>query len=124
MVKVTMTLESLKQRLTDVLCKEISFTPDRWDVEHPTRCHCAVVALIVQDYFGGDLLKASLVGTDFEFDGSHFWNRLPDGTEVDLTQEQFEGRKPILIGEVRNRNHVLSSKNTQQRYKLLTNLLI
>jgi hypothetical protein len=99
--------------------KETSMSPDRWNEENPTLGHCAVVALVAQDIFGGELLRASLEGTEFAYDRSHYWNLLPDGSEIDFTEAQFEGRKPLLTGEVRTREYVLSSEVTRQRYELL-----
>lgn len=98
---------------------ETSATPDYWSEENPTIGHCSVVALIVQDLLGGELLRASLEGTEFEYGKSHYWNRLQDGTEVDFTEVQFEGRKPKLVGEQRTREYVLSYEPTKQRYELL-----
>jgi hypothetical protein len=46
---------------------------------------CASVALAVQ-YLCGGVLVEGLVE-----DMPHYWNRLPDGTEVDLTSTQFGG---------------------------------
>jgi len=45
---------------------------------------CIGSALVVQDVFGGELLKTR-VGDDW-----HFYNRI-DGERFDLTAEQFEG---------------------------------
>ena len=45
---------------------------------------CYVTALVVQDYFGGDILVY-----DYGDGDKHFWNRLPDGREYDLTADQF-----------------------------------
>jgi hypothetical protein len=78
---------------------------------------CAVTALIVQDYFGGDLLRCPM--TD---GGSHYWNRLPTGEEVDLTKDQLDhiAGKPIWEEVVvRNREYVLSYPDTAIRYELL-----
>ena len=44
---------------------------------------CAVTALVVQDFLGGELIRAFVCGE------SHYWNRLPDGSELDLTADQF-----------------------------------
>lgn len=52
-----------------------------------------MTALVVQDLLGGDLILAE-VHVDGVKDGNHYWNRLPDGKEVDLTADQF------LPGEV------------------------
>jgi hypothetical protein len=35
------------------------------------------------------LLIAEVRRTDSTLPGVHYWNRLPDGTELDLTREQF-----------------------------------
>src|SRR5215210_2360858 len=45
-------------------------------------------ALVVQDILGGDLILAE-VHINGVKDGNHYWNRLPGGTEVDLTRDQF-----------------------------------
>ena len=73
---------------------------------------CAVTALVVQDVLRGELLRAEVNGT------SHYWNRLPDGTELDLTREQFETFLPSGI-ETRSREYVLSFDETRMRYELL-----
>ncbi|HAI22195.1 MAG: hypothetical protein UV28_C0013G0019 [Candidatus Collierbacteria bacterium GW2011_GWE2_42_48] len=104
--------------------KETSMSPDHWNEENPTLGHCAVVALTAQDIYGGKLLKASLEGTGFAYGRSHYWNLLPDGSEIDFTEAQFEGRKPQLNGEVRTREYVLSNELTKQRYELLKVIIL
>lgn len=49
---------------------------------------------------------------------SHYWNQLPDGTEVDLTREQFDDFSPQSI-EHRSREYVLSYPDTVERYQRL-----
>src|SRR6185436_2099938 len=65
-----------------------------WSPENPARGQCGVTALVVQEHLGGDLLLADVANADGSRQGVHYFNRLPDGTEVDLTREQF------LDGEV------------------------
>lgn len=48
---------------------------------------CFVTALVVQDFFGGELLRFK----DYPLERSHYWNLLPDGREIDLTSDQFGG---------------------------------
>lgn len=60
---------------------------DTWSVDNPTRGHCAVVALVLHDLFGGQLLGAE-VHRDGAHVGHHWWNRV-HGIDVDLTREQF-----------------------------------
>jgi hypothetical protein len=59
-----------------------------WSSANPAWGHCDITALIVNDVFGGDLMvgEVHLAG---EQHGHHWWNRLPDGREIDLTREQF-----------------------------------
>ena len=74
---------------------------------------CAVTALIVQDHFGGELMRGEFAG------GSHYWNRLADGTEIDLTASQFDVVPDFAHIAVRSRNYVLSYPATLRRYELL-----
>lgn len=58
-------------------------TSSKWSVEKPALGQCSVSALVVQDVFGGELLKTRIGGS------WHFYN-LIDGRRFDLTAEQFE----------------------------------
>jgi hypothetical protein len=62
---------------------------NEWSPENPARGQCAVTALVVQDFLGGELLLAEVLNADGSRQGLHYWNRLPGGVEVDLTREQF-----------------------------------
>ena len=44
---------------------------------------------MLQDCLGGDLLMAD-VCVDGKKIGVHYWNRLPEGTVIDLTSDQFQ----------------------------------
>ncbi|MGH3736016.1 MAG: YunG family protein [Micromonosporaceae bacterium] len=60
-----------------------------WHPGNPARGQCAVTALVLNDHLGGELLLAEVTFRDGGRQGVHYWNRLPDGTELDLTREQF-----------------------------------
>jgi hypothetical protein len=60
-----------------------------WSPQNPSRGQCGVTALVLHDHFGGELLVAEVLRDDGTRQGFHIWNRLPDGTEVDLTWAQF-----------------------------------
>lgn len=88
-----------------------------WDPNNPATGQCAITALIVQDYFGGELLRCKT-----KLGKSHYWNRLPDGAELDLTESQFEIGSDMPIKNdylVRTREYVLSFPGTARRYTLL-----
>lgn len=99
----------------------------RWSRSQPSIGQCYVTALIVQDLFGGELIRSKLQVLGQVENGktagdilaiSHVWNRLSDGTEVDLTADQFEGGivpYPVTKGI---KTHV-GAKRSNPRYKLL-----
>ena len=60
----------------------------QWTADNPSRGQCAVTALVVHDFFGGELLEAEVLFDDGSRQGFHYWNRLASG-DVDLTSEQF-----------------------------------
>ena len=57
-----------------------------WSAENPAKGQCSVTSLIVQDIFGGTILKTKTYG------GTHFYN-LIDGVRWDMTVSQFD--RPI-----------------------------
>lgn len=56
---------------------------NEFDPSNPCRNQCAVTALAVQKYFGGDIVKTATKG------GTHFYNLL-DGKYWDLAADQFD----------------------------------
>lgn len=59
-----------------------------WHEGNPSRGQCGPTALVLHDVFGGELVLGE-VHIEGARSGFHWWNRLPDGTEVDLTRQQF-----------------------------------
>jgi hypothetical protein len=66
-----------------------------WSAANPARGQCGTTALIINDLLGGELLVAEVLRVDGSRQGVHWWNRLPDGTEIDLTREQFAADEVI-----------------------------
>jgi hypothetical protein len=86
-----------------------------WSVENPSRGHCAVVALTINDLFGGDLLCAKVHRSDALI-GYHWWNRLA-GIDIDLTRCQFLPEE--VVGEpLVYRRPVGDSTFYEAQYKL------
>jgi len=94
-----------------------SLTPDEWSATNPAAGQCAVTALVVNDLFGGDIVRGA------GLQGSHYWNRLAGGIDVDLTESQFLVRPAFVTIEVRSRAYVLSFPDTLARYELLLDRL-
>lgn len=55
----------------------------RWTKENPAKGQCGVTALVVNDIFGGEILKTK--ANEFW----HYYNQI-DGVAIDFTQSQFE----------------------------------
>jgi hypothetical protein len=87
-----------------------------WKKELPEIGQCAVTALLLQDYLGGNIA--------FNEANDHFWNVLPNGDVVDLTRTQFRHPIELTVDALCNRDEILHSReadrqNTFQRYELL-----
>lgn len=84
-----------------------------WNESNSTLGHCAIVSLIVNDYFQG-LIKRTIVNGI-----SHYFNEI-DGEIIDLTEEQFKNI-PIPYDEAvdRTREYLLQNDDTRNRYRLL-----
>lgn len=83
--------EKMKQfySLLPRICEaRISSNPTSWTEANPTSNHCAVVSMLAQDIFGGEI-----VTTTFERKPGvlehHYFNILPNGQKVDFTNNQF-----------------------------------
>ncbi len=118
------TQEKFLELIRQAAGKDTSSDPDNWSTDNPLWGHCAVVSLVAQDYFGGELVRGSLQDVpEFAHLRSHYWNKLPDGKEVDFTAEQFKTLLPALEKEVRPREQMLGYPDTQRRYELLKDRL-
>ena len=61
---------------------------DVWNSENPSIGQCAITALIVNDFFGGKIMRC------MSNSGSHYYN-LIDENIIDLTVNQFLGVLPL-----------------------------
>ena len=93
-------------------------------VDNPARGQCVVSSLVLQDYFGGDLQRVRVSGSDV--DEKHYFNVLDDGTHIDATGMQYDGMDiayiaaPInLEGHKSIREKVLDD-DTRRRYDVLS----
>lgn len=67
-----------------------------WHPGNPARGQCITTALVVHDELGGELVKGE-VHVDGKRVDYHWWNRLPDGRELDFTRQQF-GPHEVVSG--------------------------
>ena len=85
---------------------------DKWSRDNKTLGHCAIVALIVNDYFGGDIYKCYVNNL------SHYYNVI-DGKLYDLTEKQFGENVNYIDAKKIERDYLLNDNETNYRYKLL-----
>lgn len=57
-------------------------TSSKWTSTNPAKGQCGVTSLVVNELFGGDILKTQTP------EGWHFYNRI-EGQRYDLTETQF-----------------------------------
>lgn len=88
-----------------------------WRADNPARNQCGVTALVVQDLLGGELILGEVLVEGAKV-GNHYWNRLVDGTEVDLTADQFRPDEVVVNGEVRHRPPD-APRRCREQYELL-----
>ncbi|MFC5147738.1 YunG family protein [Streptomyces aureoversilis] len=88
----------------------------RWTPDNPARDQCGVTAMVLNDLLGGELIRGEVrvdgVQTDF-----HWWNRLGEGVEIDLTREQFAPEEIVTGGLVVPRPPEI--KRLREEYELL-----
>jgi hypothetical protein len=53
-----------------------------------SRGQCGTTALVLARWMGGTIMVADVTRDGIRV-GPHYWNRLPDGQEIDLTRGQF-----------------------------------
>jgi hypothetical protein len=66
-------------------------TSRQWTVHNPAAGQCNVTAIVIQERFGGNILKTPAPG------GDHYYNFI-DGERYDFTASQFE--RPIAYHDL------------------------
>ena len=110
-----MELDKLETILNGLYSKETCYPECRnqWNDDNKTLGHCAIVALIINDYFGGYICKIKVNNI------SHYFNII-DGEIVDLTSEQFKINDISYANYViKTREDVLMNEDTKKRYEIL-----
>ncbi len=86
-------------------------TSSKWSPKNPANGQCSVTALVIQDHFGGQLLKTKVDGQ------WHFYNEI-DGVVYDFTDSQFA--EPILYEHKPATRVEAFADTTQEQYARLT----
>jgi hypothetical protein len=90
-------MDLLKEALNASWCSETAYRTDRpfWSEQNKTRGQCTVTAMIVNDFFGGELER----GFSKKYNIYHYWN-IVFKTKEDL----------MRIRNVKSRYHLLKQK--------------
>lgn len=107
-----------------IACRaDTSSDPAGWSRKNPLYGHCAVVAMVVSDLYGGDIVWAEAVKPDGSKE-SHYFN-LIHGVQYDLTAAQFPAGTSVPVGRAKTkgfattRDYVASYQPTCDRYYTL-----
>lgn len=111
-----MNIEKIKEALLECYSKDLCYPKlqNEWNENNKCFGMCAITALIINDYFSGDICKIHVDGI------SHYFNLIEDKI-IDLTKDQFNheidyknyqivDRKKILIDDTKNRYYTLKSR--------------
>lgn len=96
---------------------ETSWT-GRFNPKNLSANQCRVTSAVVQNLLGGKILYAVIKKRPFV---SHFWNRLPNGKEIDFTREQFSKSIKIPKGRVISVKETLAAPRIKKTYPILLN---
>ena len=109
------TLGELERAIRESWTREVSEQPEKWSDDNPAYGCCAVTAMVVRDYLGGELVIGGVVKDGARVD-RHVWNVLPSGLAVDLSRDQFRDGEQYEAPAPLNEPMV---DGTQERYELL-----
>jgi hypothetical protein len=93
----------VKQALVKCWSKQSS---SLWTENNPARGQCGVTAIVIQEQFGGEILKTNIDGQ------WHFYNVI-DGVKYDLTVDQFD-EPPTYSDIPSNREEAFADTNKEQ----------
>lgn len=117
------TLQELSKALHASWSADTAYNSNDWSKGNIARGQCVISCLIVQDYFGGELIGYKVEGDGL--DETHYMNQLTDGTVIDTTASQYKTaismrRKPANTGDFASvRAKRLADPSTAARYYIL-----
>lgn len=119
------TIQDISSALQASWSADTAYDASEWSLKNKARGQCVVSSLIVQDYFGGELIRFEI--NEDELHETHYMNQLPDGTVIDTTASQYISavnmrRRAIDSGNFASiRDKRLADESTAIRYEALKN---
>ncbi|MEK6969643.1 MAG: hypothetical protein AABW48_04400 [Nanoarchaeota archaeon] len=113
-----LTLKRLETAIRNSWNRDTCYYKSIWDNKQQTESagHCRVVAVIVNDYFGGEILFSQVIGNPKY---THYWNKLPNGTKVDFTKDQFPKNLKFTLPKIISRKQALNNTRIKKTYPIL-----
>lgn len=113
-----MNIENIRKILLKCYSKDLCYSKmqSEWDDNNKCFGMCAITALIINDYFGGNICKIYVDGI------SHYFN-LVEEKIIDLTSSQFNHEINYSDYQIIDRNKILTD-DTRNRYNILKSRLI
>ena len=106
-------LRELREKLEKCWCKETIWHKNTWNPDKLSKGQCYVTALLIQNILGGRIFHGTVENEN------HYWNELPDGTEVDLTSDQFDDGDGIHVHLKHFFLSVVTPNKRNKRYLIL-----
>lgn len=109
-----MNIDNIKSKLLECYSRDLCYpkVQDMWSSNNKYFGMCAITALVLNDYFGGNICKIHVEGI------SHYFNII-DSNIVDLTSSQFKCDVDYSNYEIISRDLLLDNDDTRRRYILL-----
>jgi hypothetical protein len=85
-------------------------TSGEWLRSNPARGQCNVTALLINENFGGEILKTPLP------EGDHFYNRV-NGERIDMTASQFDA--PVRYLDIESDRSEALAGTSSAKYEAL-----
>jgi hypothetical protein len=101
-------LAELESSIRACWSAETSHDPATWSASNPSAGQCWTTAYVVRHFFGGDIVLAEVLPLASPVE-RHAWNKLPCGSVVDMTKDQFPPRQAFQECEVPEQRLVAAS---------------
>jgi len=107
-------IEHYLKKIYDICSKETCFpkVANQWNENNKFWGHCAIISLLLQDKYGGEIYKAENMIENI----THYYNII-NGKKIDATSSQY--KQPIIFinDQKVNREKILENENTKTRYE-------
>ena len=113
-----MNIEKIKEALLECYSKDLCYpkVQNKWNENNKCFGMCAITALIINDYFSGNICKIHVDGI------SHYFNLIEDKI-IDLTKDQFNHEIDYKNYQIIDREKILTD-DTKHRYNVLKERLV